>query len=62
MVTKPWSERTKTAQQLQMEVAGPMSRIPGVRAFPTTPPALPGGGDFPVDIVIAFAGRAAAAR
>ena len=47
MVTKPWSERTKTAQQLQMEVAGPMSRIPGVRAFPTTPPALPGGGDFP---------------
>jgi multidrug efflux pump len=57
MVTKPWSERTKTAQQLQMEVAGPMSRIPGVRAFPTTPPALPGGGDFPVDIVIASPGE-----
>src|SRR5262245_60571481 len=57
MVTKPWSERTKTAQQLQMEVAGPMSRIPGVRAFPTTPPALPGGGDFPVDLVIASPGE-----
>ena len=57
MVTKPWSERTRTAQQLQMEVAGPMSRIPGVRAFPTTPPALPGGGDFPVDIVIASPGE-----
>jgi multidrug efflux pump len=53
MVTKPWSERTKTAQQLQMEVMGPLSQIPGVRAFPTTPPALPGGGDFPVDLVIA---------
>jgi multidrug efflux pump len=53
MVTRPWSERTKTAQQLQMEVAGPLSKIPGVRAFPTTPPALPGGGDFPVDLVIA---------
>jgi len=55
MVTKPWSERTKTAQDLQMEVAGPLSQIAGVRAFPTTPPALPGGGDFPVDLVIASA-------
>jgi len=57
MVTKPWSERTKTAQQLQMEVAGPLSRIPGVRAFPTTPPPLPGGGDFPVDLVISTPGE-----
>ena len=57
MVTKPWSERTKTAQQLQMEVAGPLSQIAGVRAFPTTPPALPGGGDFPVDLVIASPGE-----
>jgi multidrug efflux pump len=57
MVTKPWSERTKTAQDLQMELAGPLSQIPGVRAFPTTPPALPGGGDFPVDLVIASAGE-----
>jgi multidrug efflux pump len=56
MVMKPWSERTKTAQQLQMEVAEPLSRIPGVRAFPTTPPALPGGSDYPVDIVIASPG------
>jgi multidrug efflux pump len=55
VVTKPWSERTKTAQQLQMEVAGPLSQIPGVRAFPLTPPPLPGGGDFPVDLVIASA-------
>ncbi len=55
MVTKPWSDRTKTAQQLQMEVAGPLSQIPGVRAFPLTPPPLPGGGDFPVDMVIASA-------
>jgi multidrug efflux pump len=53
MVTKPWSERGKTAQDLQMEVMVPLSRIPGIRAFPTTPPPLPGGGDFPVDLVIA---------
>jgi multidrug efflux pump len=55
MVTKPWSERTKTAQQLLMESMGPLSQIPGVRVIPLTPPALPGGGDFPVDLVIAAA-------
>jgi multidrug efflux pump len=53
MVTRPWSERDKTAQQLLMESMGPLSRIPGVRVIPLTPPALPGGGDFPVDLVIA---------
>src|SRR5436190_2236996 len=55
MVTRPWSERTRTAQQLLAEATGPLSRIPGVRAIPLTPPPLPGGGDFPVDFVIASA-------
>ena len=54
-VTKPWSERSKTTEQLLMEVAGPLSQIPGIRAIPLTPPSLPGGGDFPVDMVIASA-------
>jgi multidrug efflux pump len=53
MVTKPWSERTKTAQELLVESTGPLSKIPGIRVIPLTPPALPGGGDFPVDFVIA---------
>jgi multidrug efflux pump len=55
MVMKPWSERTKTAQQLLMESMGPLSQIAGIRVIPLTPPALPGGGDFPVDMVIASA-------
>jgi multidrug efflux pump len=55
LVTKPWSERTKTTEQLLMEVMGPLSQIPGIRAIPLTPPPLPGGGDFPVDLVIASA-------
>ncbi len=55
MVTKPWSERTKTTQELLMESMGPLSKIPGIRAIPLTPPPLPGGGDFPVDLVIASA-------
>jgi multidrug efflux pump len=55
MVTKPWSERDKTTQQLLMEAMAPLSKVPGVRVIPLTPPALPGGGDFPVDMVIASA-------
>jgi multidrug efflux pump len=55
MVTKPWSQRTKTAEQLLMESMGPLSEIPGIRVIPTTPPPLPGGSDFPVDMVIASA-------
>src|SRR5690242_193569 len=57
MVTKPWSERKKTAQQLLLESTGPLSKIAGVRVIPLTPPALPGGGNFPVDFVIASPGE-----
>jgi multidrug efflux pump len=53
MVVKPWSERTKTTADLLMESAVKLSQVPGIRAIPLTPPALPGGGDFPVDFVIA---------
>jgi multidrug efflux pump len=53
MVTKPWSQRTKTTQELLMESAGALAKIPGVRVIPRTPAPLPGGGDFPVDLVIA---------
>jgi multidrug efflux pump len=55
MVTKPWSERTKTTQQLMMESMGPLSTIAGIRVIPQAPPPLPGGGNFPVDLVIASA-------
>jgi multidrug efflux pump len=55
MVTKPWSERTKTTQQVMMEAMGPLSKIPGIRVIPQAPPPLPGGGNFPVDLVIASA-------
>jgi len=55
MVTKPWSERKKTTQQLLLESTGPLSKISGVRVIPLTPPPLPGGGNFPVDFVIASA-------
>ena len=53
MVTKPWDQRQKGTDQLQIEAAAELSKIPGVRVISTVPPALPGGGDFPVDFVIA---------
>ena len=52
MVTVPWSEREKTAQQIQMESGAALSAVAGVRIIPLTPPPLPGGGDFPVDMAI----------
>jgi len=53
MVTKPWSERDKSSAQLQVEASEQFGKIPGVRIIPITPSPLPGGGDFPVDVVIA---------
>ncbi len=41
MVTKPWSQRKKTTQQLLVESSGPLSKIAGVRVIPLTPPPLP---------------------
>jgi multidrug efflux pump len=53
MVTKPWSERKRTTQELLMQASGELAKIPGIRVIPMTPQPLPGGGEFPVDLVIA---------
>jgi len=55
MVTKPWSQRKKTSQQLLLEATVPLSKIAGVRVIPLTFPSLPGGGTFPVDFAIVSA-------
>jgi multidrug efflux pump len=52
MITKPWDERHRSTQQMQLEVAGKVSKIPAIRVIPLVPPALPGSGSFPVDFVI----------
>jgi multidrug efflux pump len=52
MVTKPYGERKKTSQQLQVEAAAKLGKIPGIRVISVTPPALPGGSGFPVDVVV----------
>ena len=53
MVVKPWDERKRNIFQILPGVQQKLQKIPGIRIFPTTPPALPGGGDFPVEFVLA---------
>jgi multidrug efflux pump len=53
MVTKPWDERERTVFQIMPEVQQKLATIPGIQMFPVTPPALPGGGQFPVEFILA---------
>ena len=53
LVTKPWDERKRTIFQIMPEVQQKLQKLPGIQIFPVTPPALPGGGDFPVEFIIA---------
>ncbi len=53
MVVEPWDERNRTIFEIAPEVSGKLSQITGLDVFSITPPALPGGGDFPVEFVIA---------
>ncbi|MDD3815768.1 MAG: efflux RND transporter permease subunit [Desulfocapsaceae bacterium] len=53
LVLKPWSERKRTVFQVLPEVQHKLAAIPGVRMFPVLPPSLPGGGQFPVEFVLA---------
>src|SRR5262249_20509798 len=50
---KPWDQRKRSAFNILPEVMGKVSGIPGVQTFAVLPPALPGGGNFPVEFVIA---------
>jgi multidrug efflux pump len=50
---KPWGERSRTAFELMPEVSQHLAQVSGLRVLPLMPPALPGGGDFPVEVVIA---------
>src|SRR5215469_1991301 len=52
MVAKPWSERKRTMAQVLPLVRKKMASVPGVNVLTTTPSALPGGTNFPVEFVI----------
>jgi multidrug efflux pump len=52
MVAKPWSERKRTMDEVLVDVNHKLAQIPGVEIFATTPSPLPGGTNFPVEMVI----------
>ena len=52
LVLKPWGERKRTAFQITPWLQPKVNRITAIRTFVALPPALPGGGQFPVEMVI----------
>ncbi|HJZ88583.1 MAG TPA: efflux RND transporter permease subunit [Polyangia bacterium] len=55
---KPWDQRKRSAFHILPEVQQKVSQIPGIQTFAVLPPALPGGGSFPVELVIASTAEA----
>jgi multidrug efflux pump len=53
LVTKPWNQRKRTTQEISMELFPKTGAIAGLQVIPITPPPLPGGSNFPVELVIA---------
>lgn len=52
MGVKPWSDRTRSTDEIVPDVFAKMSEIAGVQVIAITPAPLPGGGQFPVEFVI----------
>ena len=52
LLLKPWDKRERTVFQIVPDVQARVNSIPGVKTLMVTPPALPGGGDFPVEVLI----------
>ncbi len=50
---KPWDQRKRSAFQVLPEVQAKAAAVPGIQTFAILPPALPGGGQFPVEFVLA---------
>ncbi|MBU1404383.1 MAG: efflux RND transporter permease subunit, partial [Proteobacteria bacterium] len=53
MVTKPWDQRQRSIFEIMPEVEQKLQALPGIRIFPVLRPALPGGGQFPVEFILA---------
>ena len=52
LVTDSWENRDRTVFEMMPEMQGKLGAIPGIQMFPIMPPALPGGGSFPVEFVL----------
>ncbi len=52
VILKPWSERKRTALEIEQSMQGPAAKIAGVNAIMNTPDPLPSGGQFPIEFVL----------
>lgn len=52
MILKPWSERERTATEIEQSLQGPAAAVPGINLIVTTPDPLPSGGSMPIEFVI----------
>jgi len=53
LVTKPWNERSRSTEEIQNDLFPKTGAIAGLQVIPITPAPLPGGSNFPIEIVIA---------
>ena len=51
-ILKPWSERKRTALEIQTSLQAQASKIAGLNVVMKTPDPLPSGGQFPIEFVI----------
>ena len=56
MVAKPFTERTRTTQDVMADMIKKAASVPGIGAIVTTPQPLPGGSNFDIEFVVASTG------
>ena len=52
LVAKPWGERKRPIKALLASIQPKVSKIPGIQLQLVQLPALPGGGNFPIEVVL----------
>ncbi|MBP6506332.1 MAG: efflux RND transporter permease subunit [Opitutaceae bacterium] len=52
IILKPWSDRHRSAFEIEQSLQGPAAAIPGMQVIVTTPDPLPSGGSMPIEFVI----------
>jgi multidrug efflux pump len=52
MILEDWKSRTRTSAEIANEIRPKMRAIPGINAFPLTPPSLGGGREAPVQFIL----------
>ncbi len=50
---EPWGKRDRSVFEILPELGNNLAQIGGVNTFAIAPPSLPGGGNFPLEVVIA---------